>query len=97
MAVRVVTAAHTPGSAWLGDLNTEVVPEATGAQRKAPDGLEGEDDERLLALLRVAVKYEQQPEDAGCLASCHSLMRDESDNKCSFRRHVQSLLAVLRT
>ena len=97
MAVRVATAARTLGSVWLGDLSTEVAPEAIGAQTRASGGLEAEGGERLLALSEVAVVYEQQDGNAASQPSCHSRMQDESGNRCFFRRHVQSLLEVLRT
>lgn len=50
VAVHVVTAAHTLGSVWWEDQNTEAVPEGTGAQMRVLDEMAVADGENLLAL-----------------------------------------------
>ena len=92
-----MTAAHRLGNAWWGDPSTEVVPEATEAQTKAPDEMAVEDGESPLALLMAGAACEGSVEDAGCLPSCHSLMPGEWGSKCSFDRIVQKWVGVWRT
>lgn len=53
----MVTAAHILSNVLSGDPSTEVVPEATGAQKKVLDEMVAEDGERLLAKREVVAVY----------------------------------------
>lgn len=96
-AAHVVTAAHTLGSVWWEDRNTEAAPEGTGAQRKVPDEMAVVDGENLLALSLEVVVYARSTEGAESLPSCHSRMPNEWGSRCSFGLIVPSWEEVLRT